>query len=137
MGNAVSPLQEVLDYLKKAGVFYLATAEGDQPRVRPFGSPAEIEGKICMVTSNQKKCFDQMVKNAKVEISAMVEGTWIRLEAKAGFDSRREARVKMLEEYPSLSPMYSVDDGKMEVLCLTDAVATIYSFTEAPKVLKV
>lgn len=136
MSNANANLQEVLAYLKKAGVFYLATTEGDQPRVRPFGAAAEFEGKIYMVSSNRKKCFDQMVKNDKIELSAMVENTWIRVEAKAGFDSRREARQRMMEEYPSLSSLYSVDDGKMEALYLKDAVATIYSFSGDKKVLR-
>lgn len=136
MSSVISPLTEVLDYLKKAGVFYLATTEDGQPRVRPFGAVVELEGKIYMVTNNRKKCFDQMVKNDKIELSAMVDGTWIRVEAKAGFDSRREARVKMLEEYPSLSSLYSVDDGKMEAMYLKDAKATIYSFNGETKVLE-
>ena len=136
MSSAATPLQEVLDYLKKAGVFYLATSENGQPRVRPFGAAAEFEDKIYMVTNNRKKCFDQMVKDDRIELSAMVENTWIRVEAKAGFDSRREARVKMLEEYPSLSNMYSADDSKMEAMYLKDAKAAIYSFGGDTKVLE-
>lgn len=126
-------MKEVLEFLKKCGVFYIATAEGDQPRVRPFGALHEFEGKIYIITSNQKPVFAQMAKNPKIEICGMVpEGKWIRVEAKAVRDDRIEARESMLEANPSLKAMYSADDGKMEVLYLADAKAVIASFTEAP-----
>ncbi|MDF2989128.1 MAG: NimC/NimA family protein, partial [Eubacterium sp.] len=108
-----------------------------QPRVRPFGAVAEFEGRLYIVTNNQKKVYKQMLDNPKVEISAMgKDGTWLRLEAEVVQDDRREARVQMLEENSSISSMYSVDDKLMEVLYLTNATATIYSFTGAPKVIK-
>ena len=129
-------MEEVLKFLKESGTFYLATAEGDQPRVRPFGAVCSFEGKIYIVTNNQKKVYDQMMKNPKVEISGMVGGKWIRIEALAVRDDRREARAAMLEDNPGLGRMYSVDDGIVEVLYLKDATATISSFTEAPVVIK-
>lgn len=129
-------MEEVLKFLKESGTFYLATAEGDQPRVRPFGAVCGFEGKIYIVTNNQKKVYDQMMKNPKVEISGMVGGKWIRIEALAVRDDRREARAAMLEDNPGLGRMYSVDDGIVEVLYLKDATATISSFTEAPVVIK-
>lgn len=129
-------MNEVLEFLKACGTFYLATVEGDQPRVRPFGAVCEFEGKLYIVTNNQKNVFSQMKENAKVEISGMRKGKWIRVSGKAILDTRREAREAMMNaNKAALSSMYSVDDNLMEVLYLEDASATIYSFTEQPKVI--
>ena len=130
-------MNEVLEYLKACGTFYLATLEGDQPHVRPFGAVCEFEGKLYIVTNNQKKVYKQMLDNAKVEICGMgSDGTWIRIEAKAIHDNRREARAAMLEENKAvLSAMYSVDDHLMEVLYLRDVQAVISSFTAKPRVI--
>lgn len=130
-------MKEVLDYLKACGTFYLATTEGNQPRVRPFGAVCEFEGKLYITTNNKKKGFEQMIRNPKIEISGMSKGTWIRLEATAVHDNRREARVAMMEDNEaSLSRLYSIDDGIFEVLYLEDATATIFSFTGDPKVIQ-
>lgn len=128
-------VKEVLEYLKECGTFYLATTEGDQPRTRPFGVVCAFEEKLYIATNNQKSVFDQMIKNPKVEICAMNQGTWIRVEGYAVHDDRREARSAMLEDNTNLCSFYSVDDKLFEVLYLKDATATIYSFTEEPKVI--
>ena len=129
-------MNEVLDYLKSCGTFYLATANGDQPHVRPFGAVCEFEGKLYIVTNNRKKVYAQMADNAKIEICGMQKGTWIRIEAEAAHDSRREARVAMMDaNKASLSSMYTVDDNLMEVLYLKNATATIYSFTAEPRII--
>ena len=129
-------MNEVLDYLKSCGTFYLATADGDQPHVRPFGAVCEFEGKLYIVTNNRKKVYAQMADNAKIEICGMQKGTWIRIEAEAAHDSRREARVAMMDaNKASLSSMYTVDDNLMEVLYLKNATATIYSFTGEPRII--
>lgn len=130
-------MDEVLKYLRDAEVFYLATCEGDKPRVRPFGAVCQFENKIYITTANKKDVFKQLIKNSKVEISAMnKDGTWIRIEAIAIHDNRKEARLQMLKENPVLSQMYSADDNIMEVLYLQNVVATIYSFTKEPIVIK-
>ncbi len=129
-------MNEVLNYLKSCGTFYIATVEEEQPHVRPFGAVCKFEGKLYIVTNNQKNVYAQMLNNAKVEICGMSKGTWIRIEGKAIHDSRREARVAMMDDNKaSLSSMYTVDDNLMEVLYLEDATATIYSFTGEPKVI--
>lgn len=127
-------MKEVLEFLKACGVFYLATNEGNQPRVRPFGAVCGFEDKLYIVTNNQKKVYSQMQKNPKIEISGMWKGSWIRLEAEAIHDSRREARVAMLEDNSAaLSNMYNADDALMEVFYLKNAKASICSFSEGPK----
>jgi uncharacterized pyridoxamine 5'-phosphate oxidase family protein len=126
-------MKEVLQFLQDAGVFYIATSDGDQPRVRPFGAINEFDGKIYIITSNEKDVYKQMQKNPKVEISAMnKEGKWIRLSCQVVRDDRTEAKKSMLDANPSLRAMYSEEDGKMEVLYFQNASATICSFTEAP-----
>ncbi len=128
-------MKEVMEFLKGAGTFYIATVDGDQPRVRPFGVVCEFEGKLYIATTNKKEVFKQMLKNPKVEITAMYKGKWIRLCGEAYPDDRREAREAMMNDnMAALSGMYSVDDGIFEVLYLKNAKATIYSFTEEPKV---
>ena len=127
-------MNEVLAFLKLCRVYYIATVEGDQPRVRPFGAQCEFEGKLYLTTSNQKSVYVQMKANSKIEISGMSpDGRWIRLTAEAVFDERREAKTAMLEANPELRSLYSEDDGKMEVFYLQNATAVICSFTAAPE----
>lgn len=126
-------MEEVLQYLKNCSTFYLATMEEDQPRVRPFGAICEYEGKLYIITNNQKNVFAQMQTNPKVELSGMYDGTWIRVQCEVVLDQRPDARVAMLEEYPSLQNMYAPDDGIVEVLYMKNVVATIHSFKEVPK----
>ena len=130
-------MNEVLQFLKDAGVFYIATVDGDRPRVSPFGAVGAFEGKLYLPTNNRKKVFAQMAANPHVEICAMAHGKWIRIEAEAVDDPRREARQAMLDACgEALSSMYSVDDGIFEVLYLKNATATICSFTEEPVVIQ-
>ena len=127
-------MNEVLAFLKKSGTFYLATLDGDQPRVRPFGAITEIDGKLYLVTGNQKDVFRQIRQNPKVELCAMdTEGTWLRVTASLVPDACRAAKERMLQDVPVLRGMYAADDGVMEVLYLQDATATFASFGGAPR----
>jgi uncharacterized pyridoxamine 5'-phosphate oxidase family protein len=118
------------ELLQRSGTFYIATTEGDQPRVRPFGAVAEIDGKTYLCLNNTKKVFKQLIANPKIEISGMFEGKWFRLYAKANRDDRNEARAAMLEQNPGLKNMYKADDGIYEVFYLTDAHGTVESFSD-------
>jgi len=122
-------MQEVYDFLKKAGTYYLATVEGDQPRVRPFGTVNIFEGKLYIQTGKVKPCSKQMLANPKIEICAFTGGEWVRIAAKAIEDDRVEAKESMLEAYPNLKAMYSATDDNTQVLYLEDAVATFSSFS--------
>ena len=126
-------MQEVLDFLKKAGTYYLATVEGDQPRVRPFGTAHIYDGKLYIQTAKSKPCAQQMAANPKIEISAMSEGAWIRIAAKAITDDSIEAKQSMLDAYPMLKERYKAEDDNTNVLYLQDAVAKIESFGGEPK----
>ena len=130
-------MKKVLDYLKSCGTFYLATTDGDQPRVRPFGAVAEFEGKLYVVTNNKKDVYKQILKNPKVEICGMYKGTWIRVTGELVEDTRREARAAMMDANEnSLSSMYNIDDNLMTVFKFEHGTATIYSFTDAPDVIE-
>ena len=129
-------MQEVYDFLKKAGAYYLATVDGDKPRVRPFGTVNIFDGKLYIQTGKVKDVSKQMVANPKVEICAFDEGKWIRIQALAVGDERIEAKESMLEAYPNLKNMYSATDENTHVLYLKDATATISSFSDEPKVIK-
>ena len=122
-------MKKTLEFLKKAGTFYLATTEGDQPRVRPFGVATEYQGKLYICTSNEKACFAQMKNNPKVEISAVVGEEWIRLAGEVATDSREAAKTAVLEDNPFLKNMYSANDGAFEVLYFTKGTATFYSYS--------
>ena len=127
-------MEKVCEYLKKAGTYYIATVDGDQPHVRPIGTVNIFDGKLYIQTGKSKDVAKQIAKNNKVEISAMADqGTWIRLSGKLVEDDRREARVAMLDAYPELKAMYDPDDGNTVVYYLTDATATFCSFTAAPE----
>ncbi len=129
-------MQEVLNFLKKAGTYYLATVEGDQPRVRPFGTIHEFEGKLYIQTGKVKPCSKQMAANPKVEICAFAGGEWVRIAAEAVNDDRVEAKESMLDAYPNLKARYSATDDNTQVLYLKDAVATFSSFTAPDRVVK-
>lgn len=129
-------MQQVYDFLKKAGTYYLATMEDDQPRVRPFGTVHIFDGRLYIQTGKVKNVSKQIMANAKIEISAMLNDDWIRLEAIAVEDDRLEAKQSMLDAYPSLQTMYKADDGNTQVFYLKDATATICSFTQDPVVIK-
>lgn len=129
-------MEEIYEFLKKCETYYIATVEGDQPRVRPFGTVDIFEGKLYIQTGKVKNVSKQMLANPKIEICAFYEGRWVRVEAKAIEDDRLEAKEHMLDAYPSLQSMYQADDGNTQVFYLKDATATISSFTEAPRVIK-
>lgn len=129
-------MEEVYEFLKKCETYFIATMDGDQPRVRPFGTVDIFENKLYFQTGKVKNVSKQIKMNPKIEICGMVNSKWIRVEAVAVEDDRVEARQHMLEAYPSLKAMYAADDGNTEVLYLKDATATISSFTDAPKVIK-
>ena len=122
-------MKEVYDFLKKCGVFYLATIDKDRPRVRPFGAIDLFEDRIYLQTGKVKDVSKQIQANPHIEISGMADGKWIRIEAEAVRDERREAKVHMLDSNPDLKSMYSADDGNTEVLYLKNAKATISSFS--------
>ena len=127
-------MQRVADFLKAAGVYYLATVEGDQPRVRPFGTANIFEGKLYIQTGKVKPVSQQIHANPKAELCAFKDGQWLRVACELVEDDRVEARQSMLDAYPDLQPMYSADDGNTEVFYLKDATATFSSFTSAPEV---
>lgn len=129
-------MQEVYEFLKSADTYYLATVEGDQPRVRPFGTVDVFEGKLYIQTGKIKNVSKQIQVNPKVEVCAFKDGKWIRVSGKLVRDDRVEAKKHMLDSYPSLQNMYSAEDDNTEVLYFEDAIATISSFTEEPKVIK-
>ena len=129
-------MKEVYEFLKKCDTYYLATVEGDQPRVRPFGTIDLFENKLYIQTGKVKNVSKQIEINPKVEICGMMDDTWIRIEALAVEDDRVSAREHMLDAYPTLKRMYSADDGNTVVFCLQNATATIASFTGEPRVIK-
>lgn len=129
----MSAIQEVCEFLKDVGTYYLATVEDDQPRVRPFGTAHIFEDRLYFQTGLVKDCAKQMLKNPKIEICGCKDGKWIRVEAEAVLDDRIEAQESMLEAYESLRKMYQPGDGNTAVFYLKNAKATFSSFTEAPR----
>ena len=126
-------MEEIFEFLKKCGTFYIATEDGNHPRVRPFGVVNVFEGKLYIQTGKSKNVSKQMQVNPNVEICGVLDGKWIRLEGQVVRDDRREAKASMLDANPILKNMYSADDDNTEVLYFEKAKATFYSFTEAPR----
>ncbi len=127
-------MNKVYDFLKDAGTYYLATVEGDQPRVRPFGTIDLFEGRLYIQTGRVKDVSKQIHANPRIEICAFKDGAWLRVAASAYPDDRIEAQQHMLDAYPSLQGMYKAGDGNTEVFYLKDGTATFSSFTAAPEV---
>ena len=129
-------MQEVYEFLKACGTYYLATVEGDQPRVRPFGTIDIFEDKLYIQTGKVKDVSKEMQANPKVEICAFDGQKWIRVAGEVVRDDRVEPKKHMLDSYPNLQALYRADDENTEVLYLKNATATISSFTEEAKVIK-
>ena len=127
-------MERVERFLKEADVYYLATTEGDQPRVRPFGTVNIFEGKLYIQTGKIKDVSKQIHANPKVELCAFKDGAWLRVAGELVEDERLEAKQSMLDAYPTLQGMYAADDGNTEVFYFKNATATFSSFTAAPEV---
>ncbi len=129
-------MERVVKFLKDAEVYYLATVDGDQPRVRPFGTAHIFEGRLYIQTGKVKDVSKQLMANPKAEICAFKDGEWIRVAGELIEDDRVEARQSMLDAYPSLQNMYAVDDGNTQVFYFRNATATISAFTHEPEVIR-
>ena len=129
-------MERVEKFLKDANVYYLATMEGDQPRVRPFGTAHIFEGKLYIQTGKVKEVYKQLKENPKAEICACMKDQWLRVSGELMEDDRREARQSMLDDYPSLHSMYSADDGNTAVFYFQNATAVFSSFQAEPEIIK-
>ena len=129
-------MEEVLNFLRECGTYYLATVEWDQPRVRPFGTVNIFEWKLYIQTGKSKNVSRQIQANNKVEICWFNDWKWIRVSGELVRDERVEAKKSMLDRYPELRGMYDENDHNTEVLYFQNATATIYSFTDEPKEIK-
>ena len=125
-------MKETYEFLKKCNVFYIATIDGDKPRVRPFGAVNIFEDKLYLQTGKIKNVFKQIELNNHVEICGYSDGRWIRIETELIDDDRIEAKKSMLDNNPELRSMYNEEDDNTKVLYMENAKATIYSFTEEP-----
>jgi len=130
-------MKEIYEFLKNAGTYYIATVDENKPKVRPFGTIEIFEDKLYIQTSKKKDVFKQISLNPNVEICAFLNGKWIRLAGKLVVDDRVEAKRHMLDCYPNLKGMYSETDSNTAVLYFESATATIYSFTDEAKVIKI
>ena len=128
-------MKEVQEFLKECGVYYLATVEGDQPRVRPFGTAEIFEEHLYIQTGKKKDVFKQISENNNVEICAFKDGKWIRVTGRLVLDDRLEAKKYMLDMNPDLRGMYHELDDNTAVLYFESGQAIISSFTDAPKVI--
>lgn len=129
-------MDKVLKFLKDAETYYLATVEGDQPKVRPFGTAHVFEGKLYIQTGKVKDVSKQLHQNPKAEICAFKNGEWLRVSGKLIEDDRNEARQSMLDAYPSLQKMYKADDGNTEVFYFENATAIFSSFIHEPEIIE-
>ena len=126
-------IERVYEFLNEASTYYLATVEGDQPRVRPFGTILLYGGRLYIQTGKVKDVSKQLAANPKAEICAFKDGLWLRVAGELVNDDDRSVKVAMLEKMPTLGAMYDPDDGNMQMLYFRNAAATFSSFTEAPE----
>lgn len=128
-------MERICNFLKQAGVYYLASAEGDQPRVRPFGTAHIFEGKLYIQTGKSKPVSKQLKINPKVELCAFMNGSWLRVSGELVEDDRVEAKKSMLDAYPNLRTMYDEQDDNTQVLYLVNGTAVFASFGAEPEVI--
>lgn len=132
----MTDLTRIINFLDEAQTYYLATAEGDQPRVRPFGTALVFEDKLYIQTGKSKSVSKQLNANPKAEICAFLNGTWLRISGELINDDRYEVKKAMLDKYPDLKSMYSAEDDNTQVLYFKNATAVFSSFTSAPETLQ-
>ena len=130
-------IEKVVQFLDGAQTYYLATVDGDQPRVRPFGTVLLWDGKLYIQTGKVKPISRQLAANPKAEICAFKDGQWLRVAGELVNDDTREVKVAMLEKMPQLKGMYDPDDGNMQMLYFKNASATFSSFTAAPETFEI
>lgn len=129
-------MERVYEFLKSAGTYYLATVEGDQPRVRPFGTVNVFDGRLYIQTGKVKSVSKQVIANPKAEICAFKDGAWIRVAGELIEDDSVEAKKSMLDAYPELRHMYNENDENTQVFYFKNATATVSSFTKEPEIIK-
>ena len=129
-------MQKIYDFIKSAETYFIATVDGDQPRVRPFGTINIFEGKLYIQTGKVKNCSKQLLANPKAEICAFKDGVWLRVAGELIEDDRVEARKAMLDAYPDLRSMYDENDGNTQAFYFRNATATFSSFTAPPETIK-
>lgn len=132
----MTAMERVCSFIKEAQTYYLATVDGDQPRVRPFGTINIFEGRLYIQTGRVKDVAKQLAANPKAEICAFKDGVWLRVAGELVDDDRVEPKKAMLDAYPDLRRMYDPEDGNTEVLYFKNAKATFSSFTAAPETVK-
>ena len=129
-------IEKVYQFLEDAQTYYLATVEGDQPRVRPFGTALLYDGRLYIQTGKVKPVSKQLAANPKFELCAFMNGKWLRVAGELINDDSRDVKAAMLDKNPSLKSMYSADDDNTQVLYIKNAEATFSSFTEEPETIK-
>lgn len=127
-------MNKIVEELKKVKVFYVATVDGNQPRVRPFSSVAEFEGNAYICCGNFKDVYKQIKNNSKIELCGMYDNaSWLRVCARCTEDNRIEVQKAMLNDETGPKGLYEAGDGKFVTFKLEDIVATKYSFISAPE----
>jgi uncharacterized pyridoxamine 5'-phosphate oxidase family protein len=130
-------MSTAFQFLKANPVFHLATVDGNKARVRPFGFSMIRNDKLYFCTNKSKDVYKQLVRNPEIEVSAMgSEGTWLRISGKVAVDDSQDSKAQAFKEAPNLLRLYpkGADDEIFVTFYFTEAKATLYSFTEAPKV---
>lgn len=128
--------QRVYDYLLANAPFFIATVDGNQARVRPFGALNIFEGKMYIVTSHAKRVAKQLAKNSNVELCAVNGTEWVRVAGTLVEDERVEAKKSMLDANPNLRSMYNENDENIAVYYFTNATATFSSYAGDGDVVK-
>lgn len=127
-------MNQVIEFFKKAGMFYIATMDKNQPRVRPFGGLLLYNGRIYFNTNSTKKVFRQMMDNSKVELCAFYQGTWMRVQAAAVRDTKEEVKRAMMQEQPGVKKLYEGKEDIFEIFYLDEAIVTMESFGREPEI---
>ena len=124
-------MKEVQAYLKECSAFSIATVDGGQPRVRPFGVSEIIDGRLYIMTGKRKDVFKQMAANGKFEICALKPSgaEWMRLSGTLVNDETLAVKEEFLNRNEELKSMYRADDDNMAVLYIKDATARFCSFS--------
>lgn len=127
--------KKVYEFLEDAKTFYLATMEGNQPRVRPYGAMLFFEGKNYIMAFGQTNATRQIAANQKAEICAF-KGRTLRIECKLVEDNRPEVGKALVDKMPVLKPVLGENGENGVMYYLKDATANFFKIMKLDETVK-
>lgn len=127
-------VKEAANILAEAPMCFIATINGNEPKVRAFQYQFEQDGKLWFCTAKSKDVFKQLKANPAVQICAVRQDmTWVRVSGKVALEDNRAVKERILSEQPLIKGIYgTADNPDFTTFCLEHGAYTIAGFSGNP-----